>query len=125
MKGQELKTQVIENLKNKGYQDFQLKQLDPIIQATIEATKQALKIPVVSDNNDYQEPIDIYAEEGTKVKYTGKNGYDSDKEHANKYLKVGEIYTIDYMIVNGWNTEIYLKEMPNEVFNSVHFVKAD
>lgn len=40
--------------------------------------------------------MDIYAKEGTKVKYTGMGGYDHHKEHANKHLKVGEIYTVDH-----------------------------
>lgn len=40
---EELKKKVLENLKTKGYPDYQLKQLNPIIEATIDATKQALK----------------------------------------------------------------------------------
>jgi len=42
-----LKQKVLESLKTKGYHDYQLKELNPIIQATIEATKQALNIPYV------------------------------------------------------------------------------
>lgn len=44
---QDLKQKVLENLKTKGYHEYQLKELNPIIQATIEATKQALNIPYV------------------------------------------------------------------------------
>ena len=44
---QDLKQKVLENLKTKGYHEYQLKELNPIIQATIEATKQALNIPCV------------------------------------------------------------------------------
>jgi hypothetical protein len=84
-----------------------------------------LGIGAVSTSTDYQEPIDIYSEEGTKVKYTGKGGYDHHKEHANKHLKVGEIYTIDHTDVGGWHTDVYLKEVPNQAFNSVHFVNAE
>lgn len=72
-----------------------------------------------------QEPIDIYSKEGTKVKYTGKGGYDHHKEHANKHLKIGDIYTIDHTDVHAWNTNVYLKEIPNEGFNSVHFIYAE
>ena len=71
-----------------------------------------------------EEPIDIYSEEGTKVIYTGNGGLDYNKKHANKYLKVGEIYTIDYTDVGCWYTSVYLKEVPNQAFNSVHFVNA-
>lgn len=65
--------------------------------------------------------MDIYAKEGTKVRYTGKNGYDSQIEHANKYLTIGEIYTVYYTDVSGFSTTVYLKEVPNKGFNSVHF----
>ena len=43
---QDLKQKILENLKTKGYHEYQLKELNPIIQATIEATKQALKAGV-------------------------------------------------------------------------------
>lgn len=84
-----------------------------------------LGIGAVSTSPEYQEPIDIYSEEGTKVKYTGEGGYDHHKKQANKHLKVGEIYTIEYTDVGGWHTDVYLKEVPNQAFNSVHFVDAE
>jgi hypothetical protein len=68
--------------------------------------------------------MDIYAEEGTKVIVTEdsiKNGYDHVEEHARKFLKVGETYTIENTVVDGWSTEVYIKEFPDEVFNSVSF----
>ena len=89
-----------------------------------EAENSALNIADVSNSTDYQDPMDIYSEEGTKVIYTGEGGYDHHKKHADKYLKVGETYTVDYTDVGGWNTDVYLKEVPNEGFNSVHFVNA-
>ena len=46
----DLKQKVLENLKNKGYHEYQLKELNPIIQATIEATKKALNIDNVSES---------------------------------------------------------------------------
>lgn len=45
--------------------------------------------------------MDIYAEGETKVKYTGEGGYDHHKEHANKHLRLGQIYTVDYTDVGG------------------------
>lgn len=71
-----------------------------------------------------KEPIDIYSKEGTKVKYTGEGGYDHHRDHADTYLIVGEIYTIDHTDVSNWHTDVYLKEVPNEAFNSVHFINA-
>ena len=72
--------------------------------------------------------MDIYAEEGTKVIVTEdsiKNGYDLVEEHARKFLKVGKTYTIESTDVGGWNTDVYLKEFPDEVFNSVSFEDID
>lgn len=47
---QDLKQKVLENLKTKGYHEYQLKELNPIIQATIEATRQALSLGAVSNS---------------------------------------------------------------------------
>jgi len=71
------------------------------------------------------EPMDIYSKEGTQVMYTGEGGYNHHKEYADEYLKVGEIYTVDYTEVDRWHTDVYLKEVPNKAFNSVHFVAVD
>ena len=68
--------------------------------------------------------MDIYAKEGTKVKYTGTGGYDHHKEHANKYLKKDEIYTVLRTEVGGWHTDVFLQEVPNQCFNSTHFVNT-
>jgi hypothetical protein len=73
--------------------------------------------------NKYENSMDIYSKKGTKVKYTGEGGYDHHKKHADKYLKTGETYTVDYTDVGGWHTDVYLEEVPTQAFNSVHFVK--
>jgi hypothetical protein len=68
--------------------------------------------------------MNIYAKEGDKVIVTEEgigNGYDGDKRHAEKYLEVGNIYTIDSIEVSGWSTVVNLKEFPEQCFNSVHF----
>jgi len=65
--------------------------------------------------------MDIYEKKGTEVKYTGKGGYDHHKEHADKHLTVGGIYTVDHTEVGRWHTDVYLIEVKNEGFNSVHF----
>lgn len=74
--------------------------------------------------NEQGELMDIYSEEGTKVEYTGTGGYEHHKRHANKFLVVGNTYTVDRTDVSDWYTDVYLKEVPGESFNSVHFVKA-
>ena len=82
-------------------------------------------IPCVSTSQGFPESIDIYSKEGTKVRYTGSGGYTYERYYANKHLKVGEIYTIDHTNVFDYHTDVYLKEVPDKAFNSVHFVDAE
>lgn len=65
--------------------------------------------------------MNIHAKKGTKVRYTGKNGYDADLQQANQYLVVGEIYTVENTNVSGWSTSVLLQEIHKQRFNSVHF----
>jgi hypothetical protein len=72
--------------------------------------------------------MNIYAKEGHKVIVTKQginSGYDHHKKTAKKYLRVGNIYTVEYTSVGGWHTDVYLKEIPNVAFNSVHFDDAE
>jgi hypothetical protein len=69
--------------------------------------------------------MNIYALEGHKVKCeTLEAGYDYDKEIAKRHLELSKEYTIDYTIVDSWSTDVYLKEIPNQRFNSVFFEDA-
>lgn len=68
--------------------------------------------------------MNINSKNGDKVRVTResiKNGYSGVRRHAMKHLEVGKEYTIDYTIVYESVTDVYLKEIPNEVFNSVSF----
>jgi hypothetical protein len=66
--------------------------------------------------------MDIYAQNGHKVKYDVPNaGLDHDKEKCQRLLKLGETYTVDYTDVHSWYTDVYLVEFPGENFNSVNF----
>ena len=65
--------------------------------------------------------MNIEAISGTKVLYTGKGGYNSDKEYANKFLNVGQIYVVNTTIIHSYSTDVILEEFPEELFNSVHF----
>ena len=57
-----------------------------------------------------------------KVKYAyPNNGYDSDKEQCNKLLDPNKVYTVVTADEGSWHTDYYLKEFPNEAFNSVMF----
>ena len=75
-----------------------------------------------------QPSMKLYAEKGHKVTVTEqsiKNGYDYDKQKAEKFLKVGEIYTIEKMEVHNLSSNVVLQELPEENFNSVNFVDAN
>lgn len=65
--------------------------------------------------------MDIYSPRGTKVRFTGNGGFDSENQRANDILDKGAIYTVDYTDVGGWRTEVYLIEVPGDSFNSVLF----
>ncbi len=66
--------------------------------------------------------MNIYSKEGAKVVYTGHNGYDADKIHANGHLEVDGTYTVDHTEVSSWHTDVFLKEVPGVPFNSVMFI---
>ena len=65
--------------------------------------------------------MDIQSTKGTKIIYTGEGGYDSDKEHAAKYLKLNETYTVEKTEISQSSTKVILQEFPDQKFNSVHF----
>lgn len=65
--------------------------------------------------------MDMYAQRGSKVIFTGQGGRDSDKEFANKYLKVGEVYTVKTTKVFDWISFVVLEELPFKDFNTVMF----
>jgi len=70
--------------------------------------------------------IATQTKKGTKVEYTeaideqiGGNCND-----PRKYLKLNNIYTVDYTEIHSWHTKVYLKEITNKCFNSCHFEYA-
>lgn len=67
--------------------------------------------------------VSIYSEPGTKVVYTGKGGYDYQKEEYGKVLKVGETYTIEESDIGSWSSVFYLEEVPGKAFNTVLFAE--
>lgn len=74
------------------------------------------------------ESISLESKQGHKVMVTEKTigwGRDYDKEQAKKFLEVGKVYTVESMEVHNWSSSVTLKEIPNEEFNSVHFVDAE
>ena len=65
--------------------------------------------------------MDIYSKPGTKVTYLGRNGYDYQRENADKVLKVGQIYTVKSIDVHSCKSYVKFEEIPDQTFNSVMF----
>lgn len=64
----------------------------------------------------------LHCEQGSKVVTTHLDGgYSSDSKKAHKFLTQGQIYEVDRLWIGRSDSTIYLKEFPNEGFNTVHF----
>ena len=70
--------------------------------------------------------MSIRAKKGYIVVYAyPSNGYTYDKEQCSKYLVWGWRYTVDHTDVHESHTDVYLKEVPYKIFNSVMFEDLD
>ena len=69
--------------------------------------------------------MDIRSPAGTRVRYRGAGGYESNVEMANEWLEVGAVYVVDSTDIGAWRTDVYLKEFPGIGFNSVMFEKEE
>ena len=68
--------------------------------------------------------MNIYAIKGHRVKVTKdtmNNGSKYDKEQIAKLCELDKEYTVDCTLVSSRSTTVYLKEFPDEIFNSVNF----
>jgi len=68
--------------------------------------------------------MNIHAKEGDKIivtEETIKNGSDTDRRRAEKYLEVGKIYTVDSIVVMAWTSRVLIKDLPKLTFNTVLF----
>lgn len=68
--------------------------------------------------------MNIYAKPGEKLVFTGKNGSDFDQEQANQVLEIGKTYTLSYIAIGSWKSEVFLEEISGS-FNSVMFLEKD
>lgn len=71
------------------------------------------------------DPMPLESEGGDRVRFTGYGGYESQQEHARKFLTVDAVYTVRHMEVGGWSSSVELVEVPGEFFNSVMFAAAE
>lgn len=64
----------------------------------------------------------LYAESGSEVVVKNiTNGLMGDRRTAQRYLNVGDIYTVDSIEIGRNSSTLTLKEFPNIRFNTVHF----
>lgn len=69
------------------------------------------------DGNDV-----LYAERGSMVIVKNiTNGLSDDRETAQRYFGVGDLYTVDSLEIGRYSSRLILKEFPNIRFNTVHF----
>jgi hypothetical protein len=69
-----------------------------------------------------KEPMDLSTPAGRKViLHTLDAGYDVDRINVKQYLKLGEAYTVEEIIVGNWESTLYLKEFPRVPFNTAFF----
>ena len=65
--------------------------------------------------------MNIYAKEGAKVRYLGKNGYDSDRTRIEALgIRAGDILTVHFTHVYSSSTTVYFREI-DDGHNSVMF----
>lgn len=62
---------------------------------------------------------------GRKVSFLNTNGYNSEREYANKLFQENEILTIKEIYVGGTSSEFEFLEYPNEKFNTVMFADVN
>lgn len=69
--------------------------------------------------------MDMYAKPGTRVIFTGQNGWSSEPAlYQSMGLVVGSEYTVESTDVDSSSTAVYLKEFPGKRFNHVCFRTA-
>lgn len=69
--------------------------------------------------------MDIYANPGTKVIFTGNGGYAYDNECARSLIKVGQELTVKRINVDNWISHVEFEEIPGKFFNTVMFDEVE
>jgi hypothetical protein len=74
-----------------------------------------------SENKDNFKTMSLSTPIGSYVQYMNKNGYDKDRELANRHLIEGDIYKVTGMDVFGYTSSVYLQDFDGIGFNTVMF----
>jgi len=75
----------------------------------------------INNQDGFKDSMSIWTPSGSPIKYTGENGLAHDREHAENYLDVGQVYTVAYTNVEQSRSQVYLYQFPEIAFNTVHF----
>ncbi len=63
---------------------------------------------------------------GTKIVFRfPKSGSKGEQKRAQKYLKIGGVYTVKKVEIGNWHSNVYLEEVPGIAFNTVFFTEAE
>lgn len=65
---------------------------------------------------DWIKEFGVRVKKGDNVKFIGEYHMEFPLEKALKVLKVGEVYTIDFLFVDMWGVYYHLVEVPNKSF---------
>lgn len=70
-------------------------------------------------------PMNVRTARGARVVFRNPpksdSDYGRDQELAEKYLKLGKRYTVNYVMMYGRRAEVFLEEVPNVSFCSILF----
>ena len=65
--------------------------------------------------------MSIYSKPGTKVKFTGLNGYEFEKIFARTQFQIGQQLTVNEIGFGLWSNSVEFREYPGKWFNTVLF----
>ena len=65
--------------------------------------------------------MDINTKVGQYITFLGRNGYDTELQHAKDVLELGQRYRVDRIEVGNWSSTVRLVEFPECWFNTVMF----
>lgn len=63
--------------------------------------------------------------EGRKVYFLNKNGYDGQRDYANKLFEENQILTVKEIYVGRSSSEVEFVEFPHKMFNTVMFADVE
>jgi hypothetical protein len=63
--------------------------------------------------------------QGRKVRFLDENGYDIQRENANKYFKKNDVLTVKEIYVGRCSSDVEFEEFPNKKFNTVMFADVE